>query len=86
MGKQEVSFLENINEILSICFKNGIKVYPVVCDKNSFFIEVDYNGRKKRGSTTYRWKTEQQAMQNKIIELYEELAKRIQSRGQDLSL
>jgi uncharacterized protein (DUF302 family) len=80
MGKQKVSFLENINEILSVCHKNGIKVYPVVCDKNSFFIEVDYSGRKKRGSTTYNWKTQQKEMQNKIIELYEELAKKIQSR------
>jgi len=80
MGKQKVSFLENINEILSLCHKNGIKVYPVVCDKNSFFIEVDYSGRKKRGSTTYNWKTQQKEMQNKIIELYEELAKKIQSR------
>ena len=59
MGKQEVSFLENLSEILSLCFKNGVKVYPVVYDKNNFVIEVDYNGRKKKGSYIYNWKSEQ---------------------------
>ena len=49
-------------------------------DRNHMKVEVDYNGRKKQGSETYNWKTEQKQMQNKIIEIYEEIAKRIQDR------
>jgi len=44
-------------------------------------VEVDYNGRKKQSSEIYNWKTEQKQMQIKIIEIYEEIAKRIQNRG-----
>ena len=72
--------MKEINEEMSICFENGVKVYPVVYDRNHMKVEVDYNGRKKQGSEIYNWKTEQKQMQIKIIEIYEEIAKRIQNR------
>ncbi|QDP52661.1 MAG: hypothetical protein GOVbin3171_22 [Prokaryotic dsDNA virus sp.] len=73
--------MKEINEEISICLRNGIKVYPIVYDKNHMKVEVDYNGRKKQSSEIYNWKTEQKQMQIKIIEIYEEIAKRIQNRG-----
>jgi hypothetical protein len=30
-------------------FEHNIKIYPVVYDKLHFKIEIDFNGRKKRG-------------------------------------
>lgn len=66
-----------------ICIRNNVKVYPKMYDKTNLVIEVDYDGRKKEGSKLYNWKSQQKQLQEKIIELYEELAKRIQSRGKD---
>ena len=43
-------------------------------------IEVDYDGRKKQGVDIYNWRTQQKQLQEKIIELYEILARNIQSR------
>lgn len=63
-----------------VCIRNNIKVYPVVYDLNHLKIEVDYDGRKKQGQEIYNWKTQQKQLQNKIIELYEILARNIQGR------
>lgn len=63
------------------CIRNNIKVYPIIYDLNHLKIEVDYDGRKKQGEEIYNWRTQQKKLQNKIIELYEELGKKIQSRG-----
>jgi len=63
------------------CIRNNIKVYPIIHDLNYLKIEVDYDGRKKQGEEIYNWRTQQKKLQNKIIELYEELGKKIQSRG-----
>ena len=81
MGKQKMQVLENISEAMSICFKNNVKVYPIVFDQNHLKVEVDYNGRKKQTEAKYNWKTQQKELQNKIKELYEAAAKKIQSRG-----
>jgi hypothetical protein len=63
-----------------VCIRNNIKVYPVIHDLNHLKIEIDYDGRKKKGEEIYNWKTQQKELQNKIIELYEILAKNIQCR------
>jgi hypothetical protein len=63
-----------------VCTRNNIKVYPIIYDLNHLKIEVDYGGRKKQGEEIYNWKTQQKELQNKIIELYEILARNIQSR------
>ena len=63
-----------------VCIRNNIKVYPIIYDLNHLKIEVDYDGRKKQGEEIYNWKTQQKQLQNKIIELYEILARNIQSR------
>ena len=62
------------------CIKNNIKVYPIVYDLYNMKIEVDYDGRKKQGVDIYNWRTQQKQLQEKIIELYEILARNIQSR------
>jgi hypothetical protein len=68
------------NDAMVVCIRNNIKVYPIIYDLNHLKIEVDYDGRKKQGEEIYNWKTQQKQLQNKIIELYEILAKNIQSR------
>lgn len=77
-----MQILNNISEYMSLCFHNNVKVYPVVYDLHHLKIEVDYNGRKKQGEVIYNWKskTEQKQMQKKICELYETIARNIQSR------
>ena len=61
-------------------FEHNIKIYPVVYDRLHFKIEIDFDGRKKRGDVMYNWKTEQKQMQEKIRELYLEIYERIQTR------
>jgi len=68
------------NDAMVVCIRNNIKVYPIIYDLNHLKIEIDYDGRKKQGKEIYNWKTQQKQLQNKIIELYEILAKNIQSR------
>lgn len=65
---------------IEICIKNNIKVYPVKHDNRHLKIEVDYDGRKKVGRDIYNWKTQQKELQKKIAELYEIIAKNIQSK------
>jgi hypothetical protein len=72
--------MKSINEALVVCLKNDIKVYPIIHDINYLKIEVNYSGRKKKGKEIYNWRTQQKELQQKIIELYETLAGRIQSR------
>jgi len=38
-----------IHESMAICLKENIKIYPIIYDKTTFKIEVNYNGRKKVG-------------------------------------
>ncbi len=70
----------DINYYMSLCFKNNIKVYPILYDKSCFKIQVNYNGRKKTGDDKYNWRTQQNKMQDKIGELYETIGKKIQDR------
>lgn len=70
----------DISKIMSECFEKNIKIYPVVYDRIHLQIEIDFNGRKKRGKEIYSWKTEQKELQEKIQELYYEIHKRIQNR------
>lgn len=72
--------MKDISQVVSVCIKNDIKVYPVIYDKYHLKVEVDYAGRKKKGKEKYNWRTEQKQLQAKIIELYEAIAKRIQDR------
>ena len=68
------------NDAMVVCIRNNIKVYPIIYDLNHLKIEIDYDGRKKQGEEIYNWKTQQKQLQNKIIELYEILARNIQGR------
>ena len=68
------------DDAMVVCIRNNIKVYPITYDLNHLKIEIDYDGRKKQGEEIYNWKTQQKELQNKIIELYEILARNIQSR------
>jgi hypothetical protein len=72
---------QNINHYMSICFKNNVKIYPIIFMPGYMKIEVDYAGRIKKGTEKYNSRTEQKQLQEKIQELYETIAKRIQSRG-----
>lgn len=71
---------EDINYFMGICFKNNIKVYPVVHDKQNLKIEVCYSGRKKTGKELYRLSSDQKKLQNKISFLYKEIAEKIKNR------
>ncbi len=77
--KQSYNF-RDISNLMSKCFKQNIKIYPVIHDKNHLKIEIDFAGRKKLGSQIFNWKTEQKELQYKIQELYYEISKRIQNR------
>ena len=68
------------DDAMVVCIRNNIKVYPIIYDLNHLKIEIDYDGRKKQGEEIYNWKTQQKQLQNKIIELYEILARNIQRR------
>jgi len=63
-----------------ICFKERVFIYRVPISNDSMKIEIDYKGKKKLGTEIYRWKTDQDKMDNKIKELYETIAKQIQNR------
>jgi hypothetical protein len=67
-----------IHEAMSICFKNDIKVYPVIDSKHSLKIEVNYKGKKKKGKQIFNVYNEQKELQKKMAELYFTLAKKIQ--------
>ena len=71
---------EDINVSMGICLKENIKIYPIIYDKNNFKIEINYDGRIKKGKDLYRNITDQKKMQKKIIELYHEIAEKIQNR------
>lgn len=64
---------------MGICFKENIKIYPIIYDRNSFKIEINYDGRIKTGKEIYNT-TDQKKMQKRIIELYYEIGDKIQSR------
>lgn len=36
--------MEGISNIISICVKNGLKVYPVIKERG-IYIQMEYNGR-----------------------------------------
>lgn len=40
--------LMEINKAMSLCLKNGIKVYPVQINRKKIFIESDKNGKVTR--------------------------------------
>tara|TARA_R110001606_G_scaffold391172_2_gene558724 strand:+ start:443 stop:667 length:225 start_codon:yes stop_codon:yes gene_type:complete len=65
---------------MGICLKENIKIYPIIYDRNNFKIEIDYDGRIKTGKDLYRITTDQKKMQKRIIELYNEIGEKIQSR------
>ena len=67
-------------EATMICFKNNVFIYRVSIGNDSMKIEIDYDGRKKLGSDTYRWRTQQKEMDKKIKELYDTIARKIQDR------
>lgn len=69
--------IKQMNDYISKCIRNNIKVYPVVYDINYMKIEVDYSGRKKTGDEKFNWRTEQKKLQNKIKEIYETIGSRI---------
>ena len=71
---------EDINVSMGICLKENIKIYPIIYDKNNFKIEINYDCRIKKGKDLYRNTTDQKKMQKKIIELYHEIAEKIQNR------
>lgn len=71
---------EDISVSMGICLKENIKIYPIIYDKNNFKIEINYDGRIKKGKDLYRNTTDQKKMQKKIIELYHEIAEKIQNR------
>lgn len=67
-------------EATQICFRSKVFIYRIPVGNDSMKIQIDYDGRKKTGSETYRWKTQQKEMSDKIHELYVTIAKQIQSR------
>jgi|TARA_B110000908_G_scaffold36958_1_gene44352 hypothetical protein len=69
-----------IHLYMGICFKENIKIYPIIYDRNNFKIQIDYDGRIKTGKELYRVTTDQKKMQTKIIELYYEIGDKIQGR------
>jgi hypothetical protein len=69
-----------IHEAMSICFKNDIKVYPVIESKQSLRIEINYKGKKKKGNQIFNVYSEQKQLQKKMAELYFTLAKKIQGQ------
>lgn len=70
---------KEIHLYMGICFKENIKIYPIIYDRNSFKIEINYDGRIKTGKEIYNI-TDQKKMQKRIIELYYEIGDKIQSR------
>jgi hypothetical protein len=70
---------KEIHTYMGICFKENIKIYPIIYDRNSFKIEINYDGRIKTGKEIYNT-TDQKKMQKRIIELYYEIGDKIQSR------
>lgn len=70
---------KEIHLYMGVCFKENIKIYPIIYDRNSFKIEINYDGRIKTGKEIYNT-TDQKKMQKRIIELYYEIGDKIQSR------
>jgi len=71
-----------IHEAMGICFKNDIKVYPVIENQHSLRLEVNYKGKIKKGTQIFNVKNEQKELQEKSKELYLIIAKKIQDQQQ----
>ncbi len=54
-----------IHEAMTICFKNDIKVYPVIENQHSLRLEVNYKGKIKKGTQIFNVKNEQKELQEK---------------------
>lgn len=63
-------FKDNVSYAMYVCFKNNVKVYPIIKD-NKHFIEVNWNGKK----TTYSKQPEN--VNEAIKKTYLELAKKL---------
>lgn len=70
-----------ISEACSVCFKKNIKIYRVPINTTQFIIELNYDGRIKRGTETYDAKKDQQKMSDVIRKMYVTIALSIQSKG-----
>ena len=70
---------KELHVYMSMCFKENIKIYPIIYNRSSFKIEINYDGRIKTGKETYST-TDQKKMQKRITELYYEIGIKIQSR------
>jgi len=68
-------------EATKICFDNNVKVTREIVSLHEFIIQVNYDGRIKKGTERYHWKKDQEVMDKKIKELYDTLARKILSRG-----
>lgn len=70
-----------ISEACSVCFKNNIKIYRVPINTTQFIIELNYDGRIKRGTETYSATKDQQKMSDVIRRMYVTIASSILSKG-----
>lgn len=70
-----MKLFENISEAMSLCLKNGVKIFPVV-NGNGMQIQVNNNGSKYTYSTMY---FNSKGINEDIREKYLYYAKRIKS-------
>lgn len=67
---------------MSYCLRHNVRIYPVCHGYNSFKIAIEKNGREKIGKEVYPETTTKKGIgvYDKMWELYETLAKRIEAK------
>ena len=71
---------KNIHITMGVCLKENIKIYPIVYDRIHLKIQINFDGRIKTGTELYKIASDQKKLQQKIGELYYDIAKRIQDK------
>lgn len=74
----------HISDACGICFKQNIKITREIVSTQEFVIVIDYDGRKKVGTMRYHVTRDKQKLDNKIKELYVQIAEQIQSKREDV--
>jgi hypothetical protein len=76
-------FLE-FHEAFRICYHENIIITREIVDKSQFIIQINYNGRIKKGIERYNPTKDRKKVNAKIAELYEKIARQILSRSQNV--
>lgn len=83
MKNADSEFLE-FHQAFRICYHENIIITREIVDKSQFIIQINYNGRIKKGIERYNPIKDKKQVNDKIAELYEKIARQILSRSKNI--